>query len=79
MAKNLTLSLPPELIKKAKVYAAQNDTTINTLVRTLLEEKVTGDSKARAAGRRILEIAAEGPYHFTAPGPLSKEEMHERR
>lgn len=77
--RNITLSLPKALIRQAKVYAAQNDTTMNGLVKELLEQKLTDNDRVQRAGRRILEIAAEGPYHFTAPGPLSREEMHERR
>lgn len=76
--KNLTLSLPPDLLKRAKVYAAQHDTNINTLVRTLLEEKVSDGDQSRAAGRRFLEIAASGPFSDVDPRSISREQMHER-
>jgi hypothetical protein len=36
-ARNITLSLPDDLTRKAKVHAAQRNSTVNTLVRKLLE------------------------------------------
>jgi plasmid stability protein len=84
MAKrNITLSLPTDLIRQAKVYAAEHDTTVNALVRELLEEKlgVIDEKKLeriREAGRRILEIARKGPSSPVDPGTISREEMHER-
>jgi plasmid stability protein len=82
--RNITFSLPATLIKQAKVYAAEHDTTVNALVRELLQEKLGMiDEKKleriREAGRRILEIAGRGPISPVDPGTISREEMHERR
>lgn len=76
--RNLTLSLPSELIKKAKIYAAEHDTSVNAVVRELLQEKIAGESKAQAAGRRILEIAERGPFSDFDPSSISRDELHER-
>ena len=76
--RNLTLSLPSPLIRQAKVYAAEHDTTINTLVRELLQEALSREDKARAAADRFLAIANGGPYFTIDPGSISREEMHER-
>src|SRR5690242_4516782 len=48
--RNITLSLPVDLIREAKVYAAQHDTTINAFVKDLLQEALSAESRARAAG-----------------------------
>jgi hypothetical protein len=53
--RNLTLHLPADLIRKAKVYAAERDTTINTLVKELLEQAVSSQDRMRAAGARISD------------------------
>lgn len=75
--RNLTLNLPVELVKKAKVYAAQHDTTVNALVRELLETAVSGQQRERAAMARFLDIARE--VRTTAdPGKIRREELHER-
>jgi len=77
--KNLTLHLPADLIRRVKVYAAQRDTTINGVVKELLEKTVCSEDKARAAADRILEVAKRGPGSAVDPGSISRKEMHERR
>ena len=47
--KNLTLSLPSELIQAAKVYAAKNGASINALVKESLEQKVRSEDDHMAA------------------------------
>ena len=76
--KNLTLHLPVDLIRKVKVYAAQRDTSINSVVKELLEEVVSSEDRYRAAANRLLELADQGPYTTVDPGSISREEMHER-
>ena len=76
--RNITFSLPAELIREAKVYAAEHDTTINSLVRELLEDKLTREGRATAAAARLLALAEGGPYFTADPGLLDKEQLHER-
>ena len=52
--KNLTLSLPSELIQAAKVYAAKRGTSVNALVKESLERLVGMDEERLAALKRIL-------------------------
>jgi plasmid stability protein len=66
------------LIRKAKVYAAQHDTTVNALVRELLDEKLSSEARMRAAAAKILEIARRGPHSNVDPGSISRDEIHER-
>lgn len=40
VSRNVTLSLPDELVRKAKVLAAQRDTSVSALVASLLEHLV---------------------------------------
>ena len=77
-ARNITFKLPSDLLTKAKVYAAQHDTTVNSLVRELLEEKLSSTDKVRAAARRILAIADEGPYFSADLRSISRDSYHER-
>lgn len=44
MSRNITLSLPDELVRKAKVLAAQRDTSVSALVASLLEHLVDDGS-----------------------------------
>ena len=77
--RNITFNLPAELVRQAKVYAAQHDTSINSLVRELLEEKLNRENRARAAAERILQLVERGPYSNVDPGSIRREELYERR
>lgn len=77
--RNLTLSLPIALIRQAKVYAAEHDTTVNALVRELLEEKLSPAERARAAGKAFLEIVRNGVSSPVDPGSIRREEIYEER
>jgi plasmid stability protein len=81
--RNITFSLPADLIKQAKVYAAEHDTTVNALVRELLQEKLrerelSEKERIRAAGRAFLEIARRGPNSPVDPGSIRREEIYDR-
>jgi plasmid stability protein len=78
-SRNITLNLPSDLIRKAKVYAAEHDTTINTLVRELLQDALERESRVRMAVRRLLVLADHGPYFKTDPGSIPREALYERR
>ena len=76
--RNITFHLPADLIRRAKVYAAGHDTTVNALVRALLQDKLTAEDRVRAAAERVLQIADTGPYSTVDPASIFREELHER-
>ena len=77
--RNITFSLPAELIKQAKIYAAEHDTTVNALVRESLQEKVSPEARASAAAKRLLELAESGLLQTSVdPGSIRREELYER-
>lgn len=77
-SRNITFSLPADLIRQAKVYSAEHDTTLNSLVRKLLQEKLNAEGRAKAAAERLLALAERGPYFTINPGTFSRGELHER-
>jgi plasmid stability protein len=77
-SRNITFSLPQSLLRAAKVYAAEHDTTISCLVRELLQEKLQGEGRVQAAAKRVLEIAEKGPYFKADLKTIPREELHER-
>lgn len=76
--RNITFSLPTDLVRRAKVHAAERDTTINALVRELLEDTLGRDDRAQSAAKRLLSLANRGPHFTVDPGSISREELHER-
>ena len=77
--RNITFNLPEDLVRDAKVYAAQHDTTVNAVVRELLQTHVSAEARARAAAERVLAIAERGPYSTVDPSTIRREELYERR
>lgn len=59
-SQNLTLKLPVDTIRKAKVVAAERGTSISALVAQKIEELVGEDAEYRAARRRALEWLGQG-------------------
>ncbi len=76
--RNITFNLPADLLRQAKVYAAEHDTTVNALVRAVLQEKLASEGRARAAAERVLQAAEQGPFSAVDPGSFQREELHER-
>jgi plasmid stability protein len=77
--RNITLSLPDDLIRKAKMHAAQRTSSVNALVRKLLEGTLSDERRTRAAADELLAIAARGPYFDRDPRSVRREEIYERR
>ena len=57
---NLTLKLPVETIRKAKVVAAERGTSISALVAEKIDELVGEDAEYQAAKRRAFEWLKQG-------------------
>jgi plasmid stability protein len=76
--RNITFHLPDDLLREAKVYAAQHDTSVNALVKALLEEKLGKQARYRAAALRLLELAQNGPYFTADPSTIRREDIYDR-
>jgi hypothetical protein len=55
--RNLTLSLPVDLIRAAKVQAAQNDMSLNAWVQQAIDQSTRFNRGYIAAGEKILDAA----------------------
>jgi hypothetical protein len=76
--RNITLSMPEELVRRAKILAAQRDTSVSGLVARLLEQLV-GDVRdyddVAAQERRVMQ---EGIGLRVGETTWSRDEVHER-
>lgn len=77
---NLTLSLPKEIIKRAKIQAAKEDKSLTRFAQEALEEKLKAISGYRSARSRHLGILAT-PRDLGSKGKIdiAREKLHERR
>jgi plasmid stability protein len=53
--RNVTLSLPEDLLKQIKILAAQKDTSISALMREQLELLIPEEEQRLAAANRLIE------------------------
>lgn len=63
--KNITISLPDDLAHRAKIFAAEQNTSVSRYVGALLSEKLESEAGYRAALRRW---AAVPPARLTKGG-----------
>lgn len=79
MKRNLTVELDVETIRKAKVLAAQRDTSVSRLVADEIERLVGEADEYERAKAQALYWLEHGVGH-RIEGPLpSRDELHERR
>jgi plasmid stability protein len=75
---NLTLSIDEELLKRARIRALEQDTSVNALVRDYLEE-LAGHTEPREGVAAVLELAARSQSGSGPAGRTwTREELYER-
>jgi hypothetical protein len=77
MKANITLKLDVELLREARILAAEEDTSISALLAARLEEIVRQRQTYNRARKRALARLREGlDLQWTRPS--SRDELHER-
>jgi hypothetical protein len=75
--KNVTVSLPEDVYRRARIKAAERDTSLSALVREFLER--LGSEESDFERRRRLQDEVLGSVtRFRAADRLSRERAHER-
>lgn len=74
---NVTVSLTRETLRKAKVLAAQRETSISGLLAAQIEALVGQDEDYRRAEKRARELMQQG-FDMGVRRRVSREELHER-
>jgi hypothetical protein len=78
MKQNITISLDKELLKKAKILAAQKDMSVTKLLSKQLARVVSEDDEYESSKRRALARLRKG-FHLGGQILAKREELHERR
>jgi hypothetical protein len=76
--KNITLSMPEELVRRAKVLAAQRDMSVSSLVARLLEQLVGDVRDYDEVADLERQKMSEGLGLQFGPITWSRDEIHER-
>lgn len=76
--KNITVSLDDETYRKARVKAAELNTSVSALVRRYLIELGAGETDFQRRKRLEAELRAQVPAGFRAADNVSRDQVHER-
>lgn len=74
---NLTVQLRRDTIRRAKLLAAQQGTSVSKLVADTIERLVAEEERYDAARRLALELVERG-FHLGGRRPARRHELHER-
>lgn len=75
--KNITVSVPDDVYRNARVAAARRDTSVSALVVAFLEQ-LSGRMDEFARLEVLQHEVQAGIGEFSAAGRLSRDEAHER-
>ena len=76
--KNITVSLDDETYRRARIIAAQRDTSVSALVKGFLLDLASGETEFERL-RREERALRERIQNFNASDRLSRDEVHERK
>jgi plasmid stability protein len=76
--KNITVSLDDELYRRARIRAAQEDTSVSAVVRRFLTEFASEGTEFDRLKRQEQDLRAQ-IQEFRASDRLSRQSVHERQ
>ncbi len=77
MKQNITLSINKDLIRKAKILAAQKQTSISGMLSQELQKILDDSEKYELLKRKALINIKQG-FHLGGKIPVARQELHER-
>lgn len=75
---NLTIAIEDDVLKKARVKAIEDGTSVNAVVREFLRE-YTGNASARLESAKRLIALAHDSAAEVGPVTWTREDLHDRR
>ncbi len=76
---NVTLALPKEVLRKAKMKAVEQKTSLSAIMTNLLTDYVGRDERYEAARARQLELMQTGiDWGTNGKATWTRDELHER-
>ena len=75
--RNITVSVDDETYKRARVAAAERDTSVSALVKDFLDQLASHETESERLKRKEREIRSQISA-FSAADKLSREELHNR-
>jgi plasmid stability protein len=76
--KNITVSLDEETYRKARMKAAELDTSVSALVRHFLTELGSGETEFARLKREERALRAKVPQGFSATDRVPRDSLYDR-
>lgn len=76
---NLTITVDEHTLKRARMRALEEDTSVSAVLRNYLEEYSGVRRERREAGRRLLQLARNSGAGSGGEGLPKREELYEER
>ena len=76
--RNITVSLDDDLVRRAKIRAATEDSSVSAVVRRFLEDYARGKSEFEQLRDEEIKLR-EQITHFNASDRLDRDELHDRQ
>ncbi len=77
--KNITVSVPEPVYRRARVRAAERDRSLSALVREFLTALAADAEADFARRRRLQDRVLARPRRFSASARLTRAQAHDRR
>jgi hypothetical protein len=74
---NVTISISPETVRKARILAARRSTSISGLLAEEIERLVGAEEAWERSERSALALLEQG-FHLGGLVPANRDELHER-
>lgn len=75
---NLTITVDEQTLKRARMRALEEDTSVNAVLREYLKEYAGRRRERREAGRRLLELTESSAMSSEGKGLPKREELYDR-
>ena len=78
MKQNITLAIDRQLLKKARIFAAQRGTSVSAMLADELRKAVASEAAYQRAKARAL-ARLRSPFHLGGEKMPSRDELHDRQ
>lgn len=78
MKQNVTVSIDKDLLIKGKVIAAKTNSSLSTMLSSMLVEKIS-DADGYERARKIALAQLDQEFHFSGKYSQTREALHERK
>ena len=75
---NLTITVDEETVKRARIRALEEGTSVNSLLRDYLEDYAGVRRERMEAGRKLLELAKSSKMSSGGQGLPKREDLYDR-